>query len=122
MLELEIFKAVPLVPSKVRVSMIPVPATSSFAPGVVEEIPTFPLLEMKSLEVSRALPPGLWRRLNVPLLKISCVTAGAAPVGALSAKLPEIEAVGVPLATFINANFAELVAVLPIKTSATVAH
>ena len=78
-----------------------------------------PALATNILEVRSASPPTEVRRLNVPPFNTLYVVAGAAPVGVIRERLPDIVAVGVPVAMLMIANFAESVDVPPIAKSTT---
>src|SRR3990172_9190510 len=64
-----------------------------------------------------ALPPGEVAKLKLPPFRMLRLVAGVAPVGTARARLPEMEAVGVPVLTLRKANLAEAEAEAPIKRS-----
>ena len=94
-----------------------VQATDNFAVGAVVPIPTLPLLARYNVEDNPVSPPtDLWK-FKVPLFNKLKVAAGALPVGTTKDRLDEIVAVGFPPAMFRKPNFAEEVAVPPIRRS-----
>jgi hypothetical protein len=75
-----------------------------------------PLFAIENRDVPEP-PPTDVRKSKLPPLNAEKVMAGAEPVGTASAKFPEIVAVGEPEFTLIKPNFAEVVALPPIKRS-----
>ncbi len=103
-----------------RIASDPLACTTSFEPGLVEPIPTFPLLRT----VTAVVPNGARTMLPVvelPTVSVWRLVVPSTPrplsVVALLPELAEIEAVGVPPLTLSSANFAEAVALLPISKS-----
>ena len=92
------------------------PATSNFCVGPVVPIPTFPV----PFGLRRILPVVLYVA-ELPRVKSFRFVLDMLPLPSMkvaAGEVPEIEAVGVPVSTFLNANLALVVAVPPIKTSA----
>jgi hypothetical protein len=93
------------------------PPIDNLLVGFVVPIPTLPLLERYITEVNPVSPPTDVWKLRELLFKKLKVFAPAFPIGTANDRFPEMVAVGVPWATLIKANLADVVACPPMKKS-----